>query len=137
MATAARQIEINAVDEQVLELVRAVLTELGSHQAVRAATLHSSFERDLGLGSLERVELLVRVESRFKVQLPDEIAQKAETPAEWAQWVRALLDGQAAKAPKQRYQIVQPSREANPAPESAKSLVDILRHHAEIDPSRV
>ncbi|HMD97860.1 MAG TPA: AMP-binding protein [Terriglobia bacterium] len=134
MATAARQIGTHAVDEQVLELVREVLTELGSHQAARVATLHSSFERDLGLGSLERVELLVRAESRFKIQLPDEIAQKAETPAEW---VQALCDGQAAKAPKQRYQIVQPSREANPAPESAKSLVDILRHHAEIDPSRV
>jgi fatty-acyl-CoA synthase len=134
MATATRQIETSAIDEQVLELVREVLTELGSHQAVRAATLHSSFERDLGLGSLERVELLVRVEGRFKVQLPDEIAQKAETPAEW---VQALRDGHAAKAPKQRYQIVQPSREANPAPESAKTLVDILRHHVEIDPSRI
>ncbi|MGO9271642.1 MAG: AMP-binding protein [Terriglobia bacterium] len=137
MATAARQIETNAVDEQVLELVRAVLTELGSHQAARTATLLSSFERDLGLGSLERVELLVRVESRFKVQLPDEIAQKAETPAEWVEWVRTLLDGQPAAAPKQRYRIVQPPREATPAPESAKTLVEVLRHHAEIDPSRV
>jgi len=137
MATAARQVETHAVDEQVLALVRQLLTELGSHQALLAATLHSSFERDLGLGSLERVELLVRVESRFQVQLTDEIAQKAETPAEWAECVRTLLRGQAAAAPKQRYRIVQPSREANPAPDSAKTLVEVLRHHAEIDPSRV
>jgi len=137
MASAARQIGTNTIDEQVLGLVRAVLTELGSHQAARAATLQSSFERDLGLGSLERVELLVRVESRFQVQLPDEIAQRAETPAEWAEWVRALRDDHPTAAPKQRYRIVQPSREANPASESAKTLVDILHHHAEIDPNRV
>src|SRR5713226_3545540 len=78
-----------SVEAEILEIVRELLRELGSHRAAEAATLHSSFDRDLGLGSLERVELLVRCESRFNVRLPDEIAQRAETPAEW---VRAILE---------------------------------------------
>ena len=134
MATVPKQVEPDAPAEQMLELVRELLRELGSHQAARTANLESSFERDLGLGSLERVELLLRCESHFKARLQDDIAQKAETPAEW---VQALLSGEAAGAPQARYRIVQPSRGANPAPASAKTLVEVLRHHAELDPSRV
>ena len=72
-----------SIEQQVLDLFRAMLTELGSDRAARTVTLHSSLDRDLGLGSLERVELLVRCEARFKTRLPDEISQEADTPGDW------------------------------------------------------
>jgi acyl carrier protein len=122
------------VEAQTLEIVRALLRELGSHQAADKASPESSFERELGLGSLERVELLVRCESRFGVRLPDEIAQQGETVAEW---VRAIVDGGAAVAVRTRYRITPPDRHAPPEPATASTLIEVLRRHAEIEPNRV
>src|SRR5579864_1906413 len=128
--------DVSEVEQQTLAIVRELLDELGSHRAAETLSLHSSFDRDLGLGSLERVELLVRCEARFNTQLPDHVAQHAETPAEW---VRALRNGSAtpAKLRPTRYPIVQPTREAPPAPSSATTWAEVLRHHTEVEPHRV
>ncbi len=134
MAMTSRQVEVNSIEEQILEIVRELLTDLGLYRAAQTVSLHSSFDRDLGLGSLERVELLIRSEARFSTRLPDEIAQRAETPAEW---VRALLEGSEAETPKPRYRIAQPSRDAPPAPDSATTWTEVLRGHAEVEPDRV
>jgi len=137
METSTKDVTVASVEEQVLETVRDLLTELGSHRSAQDVTLLSSFERDLGLGSLERVELLVRCEARFTARLPDEIAQRADTPGEW---VQALLEGarrHAAEAAEKRYRIQQPAREAPPAPESATNWVEVLRRHADLEPDRV
>jgi len=40
----------------------------------------SQLDRDLGLGSLERVELLARLETAFNIRLPDSVASEANTP---------------------------------------------------------
>ncbi len=119
---------------QVLDTIRELLLEIGSEQAAGNVSLDSSLGRDLGLGSLERVELLVRMERRFQCRLADDIAQAAETPADW---LRAIDGDGRATQPEGRYRIVQPSKGAPPAPRSAKSLVEVLRHHADRDPDRV
>jgi fatty-acyl-CoA synthase len=77
-----------AVEERVLEIVRALAAEVGGGRAARAATPEASLERDLGLGSLERVELLVRLESAFGRTLGDRGLQ-IDTAAGLA---RALAD---------------------------------------------
>jgi acyl-CoA synthetase (AMP-forming)/AMP-acid ligase II/1-acyl-sn-glycerol-3-phosphate acyltransferase/acyl carrier protein len=134
MATTPKQLDGSSIEEQVLGIVRELLIELGSERAAHHATLHSSLDRDLGLGSLERVELLVRSEARFQTHLADEIAQEAETPADL---VRAVLEGGSGTVAKTRYRIVQPTREAPPPPTSAASLVEVLRRHVEVEPDRV
>ncbi len=126
--------ELTSVENRALEIVRGLLAELGSHRAAQAVSLHSSFDRDLGMGSLERVELLLRFEARFNARLPDEVAQQADTPAEW---VHAILEGEKAETRKPRYRIQQPSRDAPPAPHSAKTWVEVLRQQAEVEPDRV
>src|SRR5258708_10097623 len=105
MPTTPQQLEPTFVEEQTLEIFRELLKELGSHKAAESVSLSSSMDRDLGLGSLERVELLVRFEARFNTRLPDEVAQTAETPADW---VIAVLEGHKESGPKPRYRIVQP-----------------------------
>lgn len=123
-----------AIEERALGIIRELLIEMGSPQAAEKVSLHSSLERDLGLGSLERVELLVRYEARFNTRLPDDIAQRAETPRDW---VHALLENGRGKPAQVRYEIKQPTRDAPPAPESARTLAEVLRRHAEIEPDRV
>src|SRR3989441_5862025 len=126
---------VNSIEEQTLGIIRELLSELGSDRAAQTVSLHSSFERDLGLESLARVDLLLRCEARFNARLPDEIAQRAETPAEW---VEALRNGSGAvtRAVNARYRIRQPAREAPRAPESARDWAQVLRHHAEVEPDR-
>ena len=134
MAVASPQVDQKAIEEVVLEIIQGLLRELGSEQAARHASIDSALERDLGLGSLERVELLVRLERRFERPLPDTLAQNAETPADY---VRALMVAQGRGKPRGRYRIEQPSRVAPPAPDSARTWVEVLRYHAAVEPDRV
>ncbi len=82
MATTSPQLDLPDVRERVLVVLRGLLEELGSHGAVAELSINSNLDRDLGLGSLERVELLTRLESAFEVRLPDTLAAQASTPEE-------------------------------------------------------
>jgi 1-acyl-sn-glycerol-3-phosphate acyltransferase len=114
------------LQQRVLEVVRALAEELGGARAARAAQADASLERDIGLGSLERVELLLRLEQALGRRL-DERLSELDTPAELA---RALLDGgEAAAAPL-------PERAAPVAPaarrvEGARTLHESLWRQAE------
>ena len=134
MSTQAPQLEAAVLETRILEIVRELLADVGRPQAAARVTLTSSFERDLGLASLDLVELLVRCEARLDIELPDEIAEQAETPAAW---VRAILQGGQETAAKSQYRIVPPSREALPVPVSARTLVEVLREQADYDPGRI
>ncbi len=57
--------------EAVLEVVRQLLAELGNTRALADLRPGSHLERDLSLGSLERVELMVRLNESFRVRLPE------------------------------------------------------------------
>lgn len=134
MPTIAKQLDAGSVEGQILDVVRELLIELGSERAAANLSMDSHLDRDLSLGSLERVELLVRLEARFKTRLPEEVAQEAETPADWA---RAIFEGAGPASGHHRYRIVQPSREAPAAPAQAKNWPEVLRHFAQIEPDRV
>ncbi len=134
MALTPRQLASGSVEELTLEIVRELLEELGARDSARRVSLRSSLDHDLGLGSLERVELLVRCEARFNTRLPDELAQQAETPEDWA---RAVLNGAGTATEKPRHRIRPPERKAPKPPDSAKTLVDVLRRHTEVEPERV
>ena len=80
MASPTTQLDRTAARERVLEIVRGLLEELGSQGALPMLSPTSHLDRDLGLGSLERVELLSRLETAFSVRLPDRVAAEANTP---------------------------------------------------------
>jgi len=58
-----------AIEQKVLEIVRQLVADLGTERAIRAVALDASLDRELGLGSLERVELLIRVEKINVIRL--------------------------------------------------------------------
>jgi len=95
LAATSTQLDLPGVRERVLDVVRGLLEELGSHGAVAELTAHSNLDRDLGLGSLERVELLTRLENAFDVRLPDTLAAEANTPEEL---IDAILTAPGAPA---------------------------------------
>ena len=69
---------------RVLAIIRQLLDELGSQHALRQLSADSQLDRELGLGSLERVELLERLEKAFSTRLPDQTYLDARTPADLA-----------------------------------------------------
>src|ERR1700683_1120646 len=97
MTTPGTQLDrVALVESQTLGIVRQLLVELGRRSTAETldrAGLASQLEHDLGLGSLERVELLVRLDAAFSVRLPDSALVQAETVADL---VSAVTVGQAA-----------------------------------------
>lgn len=71
-----------SVESQTLEIVRQLLRELGATGGLEELALRgtkSHLERELGLGSLERVELMLRLGSAFGIRLPDRVMAEANT----------------------------------------------------------
>jgi acyl carrier protein len=83
MSTPKTQIDPRSkVESRTLAIVQQLLIELGSRSAAETLGrrgVEAQLEKDLGLGSLERVELLVRLDAAFSVQLPDSALSEADT----------------------------------------------------------
>ncbi|MEX2199603.1 MAG: AMP-binding protein [Burkholderiales bacterium] len=99
-------------------------------------TLDSSFDRDLALDSLARVELLLRVERRFGVALPEDTLQQAETPRDLLAALRsASTAARPAPLPAARRAAPPPEEVAPVEPIDAGTLPEVLdwhlREHAE------
>lgn len=82
LAATSTQLDPIGLRERVMDVLRGLLQELGSRGALETLSAKSNFERDLGLGSLERVELLSRLETALGVRLPDLLITQANTPEE-------------------------------------------------------
>jgi len=142
VATPAIQLDASEVRERVLELIRSLLEELGSRGALPMLNGASRLDRDLGLGSLERVELLARLETAFGVRLPDRVVAEANTPEDLAKALLVApgaeaLEEEAASALRASITTQKLHREAADAGIfSAETLVDVLRYRAMHDAER-
>ncbi|MHB8502330.1 MAG: AMP-binding protein [Candidatus Acidiferrales bacterium] len=142
MATPATQLDSSEVRERVLEVIRSLLEELGSRGALPMLNGTSQFDRDLGLGSLERVELLARLETAFGVRLPDSVVAEANTPEDLAKALRTAPGaephedeaGSALRAASTTQKLHRESRDEGVF--SSETLLDVLRYRAMHDAER-
>jgi acyl carrier protein len=142
VATPAAQLDRSAARERVLEIIRGLLEELGSQGALPILNATSQLDRDLGLGSLERVELLARLETAFGMRLPDRVASEANTPEDL---VRAILSSpgtiveeeEAGSALRASVTVQKLHRAAtDEGVFAAETLIDVLRYRAAHDAER-
>jgi fatty-acyl-CoA synthase len=120
------------VDDRVLDIVAGLVREL-TGGAARRPNLDDSLDRDLGISSLERVELLLRLDHAFGVRLPDSVMAEAVTPRDL---VTALLHA-APPAGEEVPTVRQGTTPTTSIPAEARSLVEALRWHAEHTPERI
>jgi acyl carrier protein len=89
--------------EALLAVVDTALRELSTGApGVPAATLASQLDHDLGLDSLARMELVLRTERVFGVELPQDALQRAETVGDLLQAVQqcAAEPARSSSAPR-------------------------------------
>jgi acyl carrier protein len=127
-----------ALTDKLIALVDALVGEVRAGHRPRV-TLDSALERDLGLDSLTRVELLARVERAFDVRLPEDALETALTPRDLAAALQRAgpgPSGEASAGPAADDARQAPPRHADGFPESAGDLPEVLAWHAARHPER-
>jgi 1-acyl-sn-glycerol-3-phosphate acyltransferase len=142
VATTVTQLDHSAVRERVLEEIRGLLAELGSQGALPMLSATAQLDRDLGLGSLERVELLARLETAFHLRLPDRVASEANTPEDLALAILTApgtnVEVEEADSALRASVTVQKLHRAatDEGVFAAETLIDVLRYRATNDAER-
>lgn len=135
--------DLESLAPRLLATVRSVADELRP-QARLAATLglDDSLERDYGLDSLARVELIARLDRDLGVSLGEAAITQAETPRDLLRFITPTSGRGAAPARPVAAQAPQAltSREAvgdDYPPDSIQTLVDVFDWHLQHHPDRV
>ena len=117
---------------ELLAVVEGLVREVhGGYGNDLEISMDSSLDRDLGLDSLTRVELLARLEKNFEVILAEKILFTAETPRDLLRAV-AGAKGESASIIKEVSGRVYPDHNTT-VPVKAHTLPEVLRWHAHRD----
>ena len=119
---------------RLLRLVEQFVTESRPQGAV-AVALDSAFERDLGLDSLARAELLLRTGRAFGVSLPDQTLNTAETPRDLLRAVLSAHGAHHAAADKTVKALA--VADVHEVPASALTLPAVLDWHVARHPAQL
>jgi len=118
---------------QLTDIIGAMLAELRG-VAAPPVGLDAELERDLGIDSLARAELALRIEQAFDVRLSETAVLEART-------VRDLAMALAAAAPRLAPELAAESPPAQEGlreqPRQAETLLEVLDWHAARHPGRV
>ena len=123
------------VEPRLLGVITEMLREVHG-SAPSPARLDDDLERDLGIDSLARMELMLRLEASFDVRLPEALVQQAQTP-------RDLLRAVAAAAPRGVGAERMPAAAlaatggAVELPHRAETLLDVFDWYAQRTPQRL
>ena len=127
--------EREARERDLITVVAALVRELHP-QRFRYIDIHPSsrIEHDLGIDSLGRTELILRIERTFRVRLPAQTIGEAET-------VHDLLEALARAGPTRERAALEtrqpPAFPSVPAASEARTLIEVLEWHAVRHPDRL
>src|SRR5450830_2084397 len=122
-------------ERDVIALVAALVRELHPQRIRFIDVLPSSrIERDLGIDSLGRTELILRIERAFRVRLPAQTIGEAETVHDL---VRALEQAGPARERAALEAPSVPALPSVPAASQARTLIEVLEWHAARHPDRL
>jgi fatty-acyl-CoA synthase len=152
-ATGTKLDRAGSASPQVVAVVRQLLGELGGARGLEELTARgvaAHLERELGLGSLERVELMLRLGDACGVRLPDRVVAEADTVQDLVDAVvhESLRDDIESSGHRTSAPGAEVASEAISAPRdhrtdlekqirNAESLTEILRLRGLGEPARV
>ncbi|MFI5269923.1 MAG: phosphopantetheine-binding protein, partial [Chloroflexota bacterium] len=122
----------HVVSEEIAGLLHELRPQETHPPVVR---IDARLDRDLGLDSLSRMELLARLEKRLHVSIPERLALEAQTPADL---LRALAASSARTASIDVDTALASARQEPLAtPDGASTLPEVLAWHARRHPDRM
>ena len=122
--------------ERLLEVVAAVTKEARPNLTPHI-TLDTSLEKELGLDSLARVELVLRLENEFGASLPEQALATAETPRDLLRFLLASAGHAPQAADHSVASLVQSEGVRAPSETQARSLTEALEYHVAHQPDRL
>ncbi|MFM9885766.1 MAG: AMP-binding protein [Burkholderiales bacterium] len=127
--------QCNEVPARLLSLTRALLLEVrhGERAQVPAVHLDSRLEEDLGIDSLTRAELGLRIERDIGGQLPDGLILEARTLRELLPGIGGAVGGMSMRAAPL---AVVESPVMSGEPDEARTLLEVLAWHVAHQPAR-
>ncbi len=126
-----------ATPPQLLAVIAAMLRELRGGDAPTVA-LDDDLERTLGIDSLARMELMLRLENAFAVRMPEAMVQEAQTPRDLLRALAAAAPRQPADlGPRPATEVRLPAAEELALPDHAGTLIEVLQWHADRAGERV
>jgi len=100
---------LEALAPRLLETVRSVADELRPQARLGASLgLDHSLERDYGLDSLARVELIARIDHDLGVSLSEAALTEAETPRDLLRFITRIADRGVDAAGPVRQPVIEP-----------------------------
>ncbi len=119
----------------LLGILKELVAELRpSANGMAVVTLDSSLDRDLGLDSLGRMELLFRIERTFGTSLPEQVLATAETPRDL---LNSVLRTHIPSAPVTTAPISEAKTDSSCAAiDDASTLIEGLDQHVAAHPHR-
>ena len=121
--------------QRLLRLIAEMLRELRPGAPLQHVRLEDSIERDLGLDSLSRAELRLRIERNFRIRLPERLAVAARTPRDLLKAISAADSGtEPASLPGVP---VAPPERVEGTPERATTMLEAFGWHVERHPDRI
>lgn len=121
--------------QRVLAIVRELAEQTHPGRAIEAG-LDSDLERELGLDSLARVELLLRLQRAFGVEVQERALTDADTPRALLRFLRAG-GALALQAPAPVGNLASPAAASEDTPERARTLIEVIEWHVARHPQRV
>jgi len=126
--------------ERLLAIVVAVAKEARPNVDPHGSnvTLDASLEKDLGLDSLARVELVLRLEKEFGASLPEQALATSETPRDLLRFLLGSVGHEAKVADTAVVASLVQSRGVRaPSNEQAATLTEAMEYHVERQPDRL
>jgi len=117
----------------------AIIRQLGEELKIRptqleSIALDSSFDKDLGLDSLTRVEFLARIERQYQIALPQQVFADVDTPKDLLQ---EIFKANSSHKDTLLTEITEPdTTEKYSVPHRAGTLLEVLDWHVETHPDR-
>jgi acyl carrier protein len=123
-------------EPELLAVVRELVGELSPQRLQRGdVTLASRLDRDLGIDSLARTELVLRIERKFRVRLPVTEVAEMDTVRDLAAAIdHAAPDGITALAPEV---AAHAATALIGQPDHARTLTEMLDWHVENHPDHI
>jgi 1-acyl-sn-glycerol-3-phosphate acyltransferase len=120
---------------ELLDIVRTLFAELHRQTGPdRPIRLDSSLDHELGFDSLARVELILRIQRAFGIDLPQDTLARAETPRDLLEAIQKGTSGPARQPPRPPAAPLESAREEAA---EATTLLEVIDWHVRRQPDRI